>query len=327
MEQSGRAAALRAGVAESLKNAFHAWCMLVRAMLPVTILVKVLTEFDLLRYIVAPFKPIMSLVGLPPDLGIAWVTSMCVNLYAGLFVYADILKTLPDSLSVAQATTFAVMSLLAHGLFVEGKIAQYCGLNMPFQIAFRIVAAFVFGFLFSSVCGMLGVLEEPARMLYTPSPAPESLVIWALLELRSYVMLLGIVSGLMLLMRLLGALGITGALNRLLAPLLRLMGIAPSAATITVVGLTTGLSYGGGLIIGEARGGRLAHRDIFTSVTFMGLSHAMIEDTLIMAALGASLAGTVWGRLGYSFILMFIMARLLRRFGRPQTAQASAKAA
>lgn len=318
---------IRAVVIETVKNAFRVWCMLLRAMIPVTILMKVLMELDLLKYLVAPFKPIMALVGLPADLGIAWLTTMCVNIYTGIFVYADILKTLPDPLTVAQVTTFATMVLIAHTLFVEGKVAQYCGLSMSLQMGIRVAAGLLFGVLFFRICAAGGLLTEPAVMLYTPAPAPDSHLVWALRELRSFILLFFVISGLMLFMRLLTALRVTALLNSLLSPLLRLMGIAPEAATITVLGLTSGLAYGGGLIINEARSGTLQHRDIFTSVTLMGLSHAIVEDTLIMAALGASLSGTLFGRLVFTLVVMMVLARLLRRFSRAAKPESLAGAA
>ncbi len=308
---------LKAAIKETLRNAFRAWVMLLRAMVPVTILVKALTELDLLQYLVAPLKPIMALVNLPADLVIAWISAVCVNLYAGLFVYADLLKTLPEPLSVAQATTFATMSVIAHAIFAEGKIAQYCGVSMLLQMAIRVCTALVFGLVFSQGCAAFGWLAEPAVMLYTPAPAPGSLWLWALLEARSYLLLLLVVSGLMLFMRLLRAVRVTDLINTILNPLFRLMGIGPSAATITVIGLTMGLSYGGGLIINEARGGVMPKRDVFASLTFMGLSHAMIEDTLIMAAMGASVIGVIGGRLLISFLVMLLVASLLRRLGPP----------
>jgi len=304
----------RKAIQESLRSAFFAWCMLMRAMVPVMILIKVLSELDLLRFLVVPFRPVMALVNLPPELAVAWISSLCINLYAGLFVYVDILKTLSDPVSVAQATTFATMSLIAHNIFAEGKVVQYCGLSMTLQVGIRICAALVFGLIFSHICLAFGWLSQPAEVLYKPSPAPESLWLWALLEIRSYFMLLLIISGLMLVMRFLKAIRVVELINSLLGPVFRLMGISPGAATITVVGLTTGIAYGGGLIISEVRNGTLQKREVFTSLTFMGLAHAMVEDTLIMIALGASMSGIFWGRLLFAFLVMLILARILRRF-------------
>ena len=315
---------LRKAAAGALRDAFRSWLILLRAMAPVTLLVKALTELDLLHYLVVPLKPVMTLVNLPADLAIAWISAVCVNLYAGLFVYADLLKTLPEPLSVAQVTTFATMAAIAHAIFAEGKIAQYCGVSMLVQMAIRLCTALVFGLVFSQVCLAFGWLAGPAVMLYTPAPAPASLWLWAVLEARSYLTLLFVVSGIMLFVRLLRALRVVDLVNAILNPVFRLMGIGPPAATITVIGLIMGLSYGGGLIINETRGGELPKRDVFASLTFMGLSHAMIEDSLIMLAIGASLSGVIGGRLFISFAVMLIVARLVRRFSPANAPRAAA---
>ena len=54
-------------------------------------------------------------------------------------------------------------------------------------------------------------------------------------------------------MRILYAIKVIDLMNKILRPVLKLIGIGPKASAITVIGLTMGLSYGGGLIINEAR--------------------------------------------------------------------------
>ncbi len=111
------------------------------------------------------------------------------------------------------------------------------------------------------------------------------------------------------------ALDVTRFLNLLLSPLLRLLGIAKDAAPLTVVGLVLGLSYGGGLIIREAQRGHIQPRDVFLASSFMGLCHSLIEDTLIVVALGADIYVVLFGRLVFSVLLVAILARILRGTG------------
>jgi hypothetical protein len=55
-----------------------------------------------------------------------------------------------------------------------------------------------------------------------------------------------------------------------------------------MIGMCMGIIYGSGLIIKAAHDGTLDRRDIFGSVTLMGLAHAVIEDTLLVMMFGAS---------------------------------------
>jgi hypothetical protein len=88
------------------------------------------------------------------------------------------------------------------------------------------------------------------------------------------------------------------------------LGMGDKAGFMAVTGFTLGISYGGGLIISEAKSGSLSQREIFFSLSLMGLSHGMIEDTLLMAAIGGSLWGILLARIVFSFIFIWIMVRI-----------------
>lgn len=95
--------------------------------------------------------------------------------------------------------------------------------------------------------------------------------------------------------------------------MLEFVGMSKSAAPITMVGMTLGLSYGGGLIINEARSGRLSDRDIFLSMSLMGICHGLIEDTLLMCAIGASLSGTLLARVFFTILIIYVLIKSIQR--------------
>ena len=92
-----------------------------------------------------------------------------------------------------------------------------------------------------------------------------------------------IIAALTLIIRLLRFLHIERLVHHLLAPLLRLLGIGKTAANFMIVGLTLGISFGGGLMINEARSGKLSGQDIFMVMFFLALCHSIIEDTLLIS--------------------------------------------
>ena len=114
-------------------------------------------------------------------------------------------------------------------------------------------------------------------------------------------------------MRGLQKLRITDMMDRLLRPILRLMGIGGRASTITVIGLTMGIAYGGGLIIHEAKKGHIDKKDIFYSLSLMGLSHALIEDTLLMLMVGGHLIGILWARLAFALLMVTLLVKISTR--------------
>ncbi|MGB0467100.1 MAG: hypothetical protein ACPGF7_06120 [Pontibacterium sp.] len=101
---------------------------------------------------------------------------------------------------------------------------------------------------------------------------------------------------------------ITDLVSRALTPILRVMGIEGRATTLTMC-----LTYGGALIIKEARAGHIAKKDIFLSLCFMGLCHSLLEDTLFVMALGADISGVLLGRFIFSVAVVAILAAMIKK--------------
>lgn len=297
---------------ELFKEATTASIELFKIMIPVIIGVKILQELDLIQYLALPLKPVMGLLGLPAELGLAWASAMVNSLYAGLIVFLSLARDF--SLTAEQATVFAILLLIGHGFLVEGAIAKRSGAKFMFQIATRFVGSFTLGFILHTIYSKTGTLQEPATIVFqTTGPTDPTLLQWAIGEAMNLLSIYGIVLGLMIMMRILHAIRAVDLMNAVLRPVLKLIGIGPKASTITIIGFTLGLAYGGGLIIAESKSGRVDRKDVFYSLTLMGLCHSMIEDTLLMMLIGGHLSGIFWGRLLFGLIVMAILVQITRR--------------
>ncbi len=114
-------------------------------------------------------------------------------------------------------------------------------------------------------------------------------------------------------MKILKFIGVLRLFERLLQPVLPLFGMSEKAAPLTVVGMVMGISYGGALIIREASSGKLGKNEVFFSLALMGLSHALVEDTLLMFALGAHLGGILVGRVVFSLLVIYLLALIINK--------------
>ncbi|MEH6568766.1 MAG: hypothetical protein V7709_06815 [Halioglobus sp.] len=282
---------------------------LYKIMIPTLVVVKILEQMGLLVYLGRLLEPAMTLIGLPESMGIVWATTLMTNLYAGMLVFFDLAQS--EVLSVAQVTVLCTVLLISHGLPIEARIAQRAGIRLPVTIFIRIAGALLFGWLLHLFYSSGELLQETNVLLWVPEPVDSSLWIWFVSLLQSLFMVLVIIASLLTLLKVLRLVGIERLLGVLLSPLLRIMGIGRQATTITIVGMTLGLSFGGGLLIHEAERGHVSRRDIFASLTMLALCHSLIEDTLLMLLLGAHVSGILWLRLLFTLVILALVTRWL----------------
>lgn len=81
------------------------------------------------------------------------------------------------------------------------------------------------------------------------------------------------------------------ALARGWARVMRPLGLSEETATPTLVGFLFGLAYGSGVIVRDVRRGTIGRRQVFLMSLFLSMVHAIVEDSLILVAVGAS---AVW---------------------------------
>ena len=298
-------------ILKQIKEAGKVSLVLFRIMVPVIIIVKILSELGLVKYIAFAFAPVMELVGLPGEMGLVWATAIVTNMYGGIVIFATIAPAL--HLSTAQITVMACMILVAHSMPVEISIARKTGVRVRFMVPFRILSAFLLGIILHSIYRMGNFLQDEGKIFWDASPADGTLSSWALSQLQNLFIIFLIVLGLIILMKILDRLGITRIMNSLFEPILTSMGIGKSATTVTILGMVLGISYGGGLIIRDVSSGRLSPKNVFFSMSLMGLSHAIVEDTLLMMSLGGNITGLLLARVGFTWLLIACLVKIVNR--------------
>ncbi|MES9900037.1 MAG: hypothetical protein ABW148_13595 [Sedimenticola sp.] len=294
-----------------LREIYQVSSTLFRIMVPVLLLVKLLEEMGAIYYLSLLLEPLMALVGLPESMGLVWATTLFTNIYGGMIMFFSVAQQ--ETLSVAQVTVLSSMLLLAHTLPVEGGIAQKAGVRLGFTLLLRLTGAFVLGFILHHLYSWGDWLQQPNQLFWTPEMPEPGMINWAWRQLESLAMVQLIIIILMTLLKLLRSAGVERLLIWLLQPLLRLLGIGPAATTITLIGVTLGLAFGGGLLIKEAKAGHVSKRDVFSAMALLALCHSLIEDTLLVMLLGADISGVLWMRLLFALVVVTLLTRLVAR--------------
>ncbi len=280
---------------------------LYRIMIPTIILVKVLEEVgavDVLGMLIAPF---MAGLGLPEEIGMVWAITLVVNFYAGLLVMFSLLD--PSSLTAAQMTLIGVLMLIGHSIPLEGKIAQATGVRLRNVALFRIVGGYLFAWILHQWYSYSGHLQGPVQMAWQPQPVDSGLPAWAMAQVESLFAMFVIIVILMTLLKLIKIVGIEKLIQWLLRPFLKVMGIGKEATNITLIGITLGIGFGGGLLIREAKTGNINKKDIFAAVTLLGFCHSVIEDTIVIMLVGANLTAILWGRIAFAIVMTWLMVK------------------
>lgn len=282
---------------------------LFRIMIPMIIVVKILKEMGAIDILGQWLAPVMGIVGLPGSMGLVWAVTMVAGFFPGMIIFADLAAN--EMLTVGQVTVLTSMMLIAHSLPVELQIADKAGPRWLSMGVFRVGGALLYGLILNQILLWGNWLAESSILLWYPESDPVDLQTWAWDQVVGLMLMFVILLGIMLLMKLLDQFGLSKFLQSIFKPLLSKLGIGKEATNITVIGITLGISYGGGLIIKESRAGTIPPRDIFFALVLMGLFHSFVEDTLLMLLLGGSLWGFLVGRLIFALLAVWLLVRLL----------------
>ncbi|MCP4751562.1 MAG: hypothetical protein GY866_11760 [Proteobacteria bacterium] len=299
------ASSLKVLLKETSKTSFD----LFKITIPLSIIIRLLDQAGLTEHLGQALSPVMGVVGLPGSMGLVLATAMITHLYGAMVVFFSLA---PEAhLTVAQVTVLATMMLVAHTLPIELRIAQKAGPRFRIMFCLRIVGALAIGWILHRIYSFGGFLQASNTAFLSLPPQDPGWLEWTFGQIRNLLSIYLIILALLFAMKILQRLNIVTLLGTMLRPFLAVLGMSKDAATVTIIGMTMGLSYGGGLIIQEALSGRMGKRDVFLSLSFMGLMHSVIEDTLLMMVLGGHLSGILWGRLLFSFIAIFLLVKLL----------------
>lgn len=272
--------------------------MLVRITLPVSVMTELLSRMGAIEAVAPAFAPVMGLVGLPPELGLAWLTAMLVGIWGAIPMIFTLVPM--SDLSTANITVFSALLLVAHGLPLEQKIIQKAGPGMIATTTLRVLGGLLYAFILHQILQTTGWLAGPANPAWVPAGATPDWYQYVWNLGKTMVLMLVVLLALSWSLEVLKFTGVLAFLMKAIEPILRLAGIKGEAGHLTAIGLFLGISYGAGLLIREARSGTISPRQIFLSCAFMGFAHSIIEDTLLMVSLGADIYSLLIGRVVFA---------------------------
>ncbi len=295
-------------VKRALPKAGRTCLWLLKIILPISLLVRLLQYSGWLEKFSALLEPVFSLIGLPGETAIVFITSVFCPLYAPIALITSM------SLGLREATILAVMCLVAHNLVVESSVQARTGSSFWGMTALRICLAFVVAFSLNLVMplegwGTVGTAASAAEC----DSLWEVVTLWFFSSLQVVFTIIWIVTALMILHYVLEEFKLMKGLSAVFAPLMRLFGLPKDAAFLWLVGNLVGLAYGGAIMMEQMEQKKLSYHDGNLLNHHLAMSHSLLEDTLIFVAIGIPALWiivtrlffaitVVWTRRGYEYI-------------------------
>jgi spore maturation protein SpmB len=273
--------------------------------------VQVLKVTGLLHTVASAGSPLMRFFGLPGESSLVLMTGGLVNIYAAIAVAVNI------TLTAKEMTILAIMVLIAHNLIVETAVQSQSGTPAWITLPLRITSAIFAGLFFSWVIPENGAILAQGG-ISEDAGSWGSVLIANVISLSKIVL---IILGLMIVTDLVREFGLMDRITTALSIPMKLLGMNRRTALVTAVGLLLGLAYGAGLIIDETRRSGIGKNEILATNIFLGTNHALIEDTLIFAAVGAGLGWILLGRLLIGFMILKVSLPLVLFLWKPGIAE------
>ena len=285
---------------------------LYKILIPFVFIIKILEISGAIEFTAKILEPLMSFVGLTPELGLVFVTAFLINIYAALVLFVNILPGI--DVSVAEITILTTMILVAHNLPIECTICKAAGISVIYTASLRLISAFVLGFILKLIYFNFGFLTETFQTFFTVKPPPENNWYWFLDQFTTLVYIFFLVCLMATVLEMLKIIGVEKLFEKVFMPPLRLFGIQKEAMNIIIVGMFIGIQFGGGMLIKEVKKGTIDKQSIFLSVSLLNLLHAMIEDTILMALVGGHISGILIARVIFSLVLSYLIFMIYKRY-------------
>jgi hypothetical protein len=283
---------------------------LLKVMVPAYIAVSLLKQTPFLDAAVQAVAPLMRWVGLPPSAAIPLVVAFSGSLYGAIGAMQSLHFT-PE-----QITQIAVVMLIAHNLIVELSITARLRTRWVLIGLFRVTAGLSMGALLHYAFGFNAHASGGEAAFASLRPALQGVPYWLGEAHGLWTTLAKTFCIVIPLMTVLEFVRTGPWLDRLTdasARPLRALGLERESVLPFWAGVILGIAYGAGLIIDATENDNFHGRQAFLVSVFLGLAHALIEDTLLFAALGASLFWVFVPRVAAACVLTWACSRVFAR--------------
>ncbi|MDX9747778.1 MAG: nucleoside recognition protein [Paludibacter sp.] len=299
--------AIKSAVNALPKAARTSWWLL-KIILPVSLAVTILQYIGLIDLAAVYLTPLFSLIGLPGESAIVFITSIFLSLYAPIAIIATL------DLGMREITILALMCLITHNMIVETAIQKKTGSSYLRMFLLRLTSSFVAAAMLNWLLprDLGGSLVQEAIVQH--SSFTDMLLNWFLGALGLSLKIVLIITGLMMLQNILRDFRLLHYLSNTFAPLMRFFGLPERISFLWLVAQTLGLAYGAAVLIEEVDNNEVSREDANLLNHHIAVNHSMLEDTLLFVAIGVPVLWIMVPRIMLAFIIVWTLRILQHTF-------------
>ena len=253
---------------------------LLKIILPISLIVSFLQYWGIIAQIANILSPAFSLIGLPGESAVVFITSIFVPLYGPIAIIA----TLP--MDMREITILALMCLISHNLFVETAVQKKTGSSALIMFFLRLSTSFIGAFILNQILpehiGISHTIQKSVLFENLTDMLSNWIISTGYLALKISL----IISGLMILQSILKEFKILDIISKTFTPLMRIMGLSNDSSFLWLVAQTLGLGYGSAIMMEEVKSKAITPESANLLNYHIAINHSLLEDTLLFVAIG-----------------------------------------
>ena len=293
---------------DSTKRAFPkaiktTWWLL-KIIIPISLLVSILQYTGIINLMAKYLTPLFSVIGLPGESAIVFISSLFLSLYAPIAIMATL------QLEMREITILALMCLITHNMFVETAIQKKTGSSYFIMFMLRVVMSFVGAALLNWLLpANLGAsMVKETAVMYTS--LGDMLLHWIKGAGALALKITLIITGLMILQNILRDFKILDYLSATFAPIMKVFGLSERSSFMWFVAQILGLTYGAAVMIEEVENNEISKEEANLLNYHIAINHSMLEDTLLFVAIGVPVLWIMTPRIVLAFLVVWLVRYL-----------------
>lgn len=271
------------GINRGLGKGWKGLIWLLKILVPISFATALLVHFGIIYKLDFLLTPAMNILSLPASAALPLI----IGLLTGIYGAVAALAVMPFSME--HMTLIAIFLLISHNLIQESIVQGKSGIN-PFLAAFfRLLVSFIVTFICAKIMGITPetiAADTVRNIAHNKQDFLPMFQIWSIGITKLGLQIFCIIMPLMVVLELAKEFNLIVYLTKMIAPVLKIMGLDRSTGMLWLTASVFGLAYGSAVIVEETGSNNFSKEELTRLHLSIGINHAMIEDPALFLPLG-----------------------------------------